>query len=97
MNNIMPLALDAAPVPGSTAADGIAVALEGIADAGRRLTAIRSANLAGVLPDLLEGWSPKITEDPAQGPGFSGGGSVAEARYAGTGGSCRIICSATRR
>lgn len=66
-------------------------ALAEIAYATQLLNALQSQGLASFLPEPLDGWTRELSENPAQGLGFMGGGSAAEATYTGPGGSFTIM------
>jgi hypothetical protein len=58
-------------------------ALAETAYATQLLNDLQSEGLASFLPDPLPGWTREVEDDPAAGLGFMGGGSAAEAEYAG--------------
>lgn len=62
-----------------------------IAYATQLLNDLQSEGLSAFLPEALPGWTRTVSEDPATGLGFMGGGSAAEAEYSGPGGSFTIV------
>lgn len=66
-------------------------ALGEIAYATQLLNELQSEGLAGFLPEPLEGWERELSDDAAQGLGFMGGGSAAEAVYTGPEGRFTIL------
>jgi hypothetical protein len=66
-------------------------ALAETAYATQLLNELQSQGLAGFLPEPLDGWTRELSENPAQGLGFMGGGSAAEAEYTGPEGRFTIM------
>jgi hypothetical protein len=62
-----------------------------IAYATQLLNDLQAEGLAGFLPAALPGWTREVSDEPATGLGFMGGGSAAEADYTGPGGSFTIM------
>ena len=65
-------------------------ALAETAYATQLLNELKAEGLAGFLPEPLPGWTRELAENPAQGLGFMGGGSAAEADYTGPDGRFTI-------
>ncbi len=55
------------------------------------LNDMQSQGLEAFLPPALPGWTRELSEEPAQGLGFMGGGSSAEAEYTGPDGRFTIM------
>lgn len=66
-------------------------ALAETAYATQLLNELQSQGLASFLPDPLDGWTRTVSDNPAQGLGFMGGGSAAEGTYTGPDGSFTIM------
>ncbi len=66
-------------------------ALAETAYATQLLNDLQSEGLANFLPDALPGWTREVSDQPATGLGFMGGGSAAEAEYTGPGGRFTIM------
>ncbi|MCU4651282.1 hypothetical protein N8I71_00440 [Roseibacterium sp. SDUM158016] len=66
-------------------------ALAEIAYATQLLNDLQSEGLAAFLPAALDGWTRELSDDAAQGLGFMGGGSAAEAVYTGPEGEFTIV------
>jgi hypothetical protein len=66
-------------------------ALAETAYATQLLNEVQSEGLANFLPPALDGWTREVSDEPAVGLGFMGGGSAAEAEYTGPGGSFTIM------
>lgn len=66
-------------------------ALAEIAYATQLLNELQSQGLATFLPEPLDGWTRDVSDTPAQGLGFMGGGTAAEASYTGPDGSFTIM------
>lgn len=66
-------------------------ALGEVAYATQLLNDLKSEGLAAFLPEPLDGWTRELADNPAQGLGFMGGGSAAEAAYTGPEGRFTII------
>lgn len=66
-------------------------ALEETAYATQLLNDLKSEGLEAFLPGPLPGWTREVSEEAAQGLGFMGGGSSAEADYTGPDGRFTIV------
>jgi hypothetical protein len=105
--HLLPAILAAALLPMPALADDITDALNAaiaayeagdvqdaraeIAYATQLLNDLQAEGLAGFLPAALPGWTREVSDQPATGLGFAGGGSAAEAEYTGPGGSFTVM------
>lgn len=66
-------------------------ALGEVAYATQLLNDLQAQGLQGFLPEAMDGWTRTLSDDAAQGMGFMGGGSAAEANYSGPQGYFTIV------
>jgi len=75
-------------------AGDIQYAMEELAYAQQQLQAMKADSLAAFLPEAVDGWTRTINTDMNAGLMMMGGGTGAEARYDGAGGSFTLSLTA---